>query len=108
MTLDSVDKIANMYLNGDLGEARRNSGMKIRDIYDKLTCGPQLYERKCARIPQFDNTMHDGYDASFVNGMHMTRDNWLYDNENILNGGQIEKNLYASDPESSFLFPALK
>ena len=57
MTLDSVDKVANMYLDGDLGEARRFPNTKIRDIYDSLTCGPQLYERKCARIPQFDNTM---------------------------------------------------
>ena len=38
----------------------------------------------------------------------MTRDNWLYDNENILNGGQIEKNLYANDPDASSFFPALK
>ena len=108
MTLDSVDKIANMYLDGNLGEARGYQGKKIRDIFDDLVQGPQLYERKCARIPQFDNTMHDGYDASFVSGMQLTRDNWVYDNENILNGGQIEKNLYANDPDASLMFPALK
>jgi hypothetical protein len=105
MTLDSVDKITNMYLDGNLGEARRHD-MKIRDIYDQLTCGPKLYDRQCVRLPYFDNTMHDGYNYSFLNGMHNTRDNWMYKNEKDINGGVMENNLHAFDPEDIQHLPA--
>lgn len=107
MVYDSIDKIANLYLDGDLGEARRYPGMKIRDIFDQLTSGPNLYDRACVRVPQFDNTMQDGYNYSFYTGMYNNRDNWKYKNEKIINGGQIENNLYANDPEALKQFPVL-
>lgn len=107
MTVDSVDKIANLYLDGNLGEARNFPGMKIRDIYDNLTAGTNLYQRSCVRVPSFDNTMHDGYNYSFLTGMHNTRDNWQYPNEKEINGGQLEKNFYANDPEDLQQLPVL-
>ncbi len=100
MTLDSVDKIANMYLDGDLGQANTFTGMKIRDIYDKLTCGEDLYQRKCVRVPKLDNTMNDGYNFSFLTGMHNTRDEWTYDDDRVINGGKIVDGLYANDEDS--------
>lgn len=105
MTLDSVDKIANMYLDGDLGQANTFSGMKIRDIYDKLTCGEDLYQRKCVRVPKLDNTMNDGYNFSFLTGMHNTRDEWSYDDDRVINGGKIVDGLYANDEDAMSEMP---
>lgn len=106
--LDSVDKIINLNLQGYLGEAREFPNMKISDVYDNLTCpGSKLYEKKCVRIPYFDNTMHKGYDYSFVKGMHNTRDNWQYPNEKSINGGPLEKNFYGYDPNEPNEFPYL-
>ena len=106
--LDSVDKIINLNLQGYLGEAREFPGMKISDVYDELTCPEtKLYDKKCVRIPYFDNTMHKGYDYSFVKGMHNTRDNWQYSNEKSINGGPLEKNFYAHDPSEPSEFPYL-
>lgn len=105
---DSVDKVLNLYLSGELSQARNKSNMKIKDIYDQVTLnGPALYEKPCVRLPYFDNTMHDGYDASVVTGMHNVRDEWKYPHENSLNGGQIAKNLYGYDPYDLGQFPAL-
>lgn len=108
MTLDPVDKVTNLYLEGYLGDAREYPGMKIRDVFDYLT-GPctKLYEKSCVRVPNFDNTMHDGYNSSFVTGMYNTRDTWQYPNEKEINGGPLEKNFYAHDPEDTKFFPAL-
>jgi len=108
MTLDPVDKITNLYLEGYLGEAREYPGMKIRDVFDYLT-GPctKLYDKPCVRVPNFDNTMHNGYNSSFVTGMYNTRDTWQYPNEKEINGGQLEKNFYAHDPEDVKHFPVL-
>ena len=106
--LDPVDKIINLNLQGDLGQARGFPDMKISDVFDQLT-GPStnLYEKKCVRIPYFDNTMHDGYNYSFVTGMHNTRDNWQYPNEKSNNGGPLSKNFYAHDPSEPSEFPYL-
>ena len=98
---DPVDKINEMYLNGDLGQAKNYpAGTTIKDIFDKLTCGPNLYDRSCVRIPKFDNTMNDGFNFSFLTGMHNTRDTWEYPGDNEMNTGQLEHNLSATDPES--------
>ncbi|QKF93838.1 hypothetical protein QKU48_gp0380 [Fadolivirus algeromassiliense] len=106
MTLDPVDKITNLYLDGDLGQAGRHSTMKIRDIFDQVTCGQNLYTKPCVRLPHFDNTMHDGYNYNQMTGMYNTRDTWNYNNEKEMNGGQVDKNLYGNDPEDLRQFPA--
>lgn len=106
MTLDPVDKITDLYLSGNLGQAN-NSNMKIKDVYDNLTKGTNPYSRDCVRLPYFDNTMNDGYNYSFVSGMHNTRDTWMYENENQLNGGLVDKNLYPHDLEDIKNLPVL-
>ena len=111
MRPDAVDKVINLQLSGSLSKARGTSGRKITDIYDEVTgCGPNLYERTCVRAPYFDNTMHDGYlgfDSNMINGMHLIRDTWKYANENSMNGGELDKNLYGQDLEQLQQFPYL-
>jgi len=95
---DSVDKIQSLYLDGNLSQARRYPNMKIKDLFDELTKGPNLYERQCVRLPQFDNINPDGYHLSYgTPGTSLTRDNWSYKNEKIMNGGRIVDDLYPND-----------
>ena len=97
--LDPVDNIVNMYLDGDLGEARGDKNKTIKEVYDKLTTtGPNLYPNKNVRIPKFDNTMNDGYDFKFLTGMHNVRDTWDYKGDNEMNSGILEPTLHANDP----------
>ncbi|ARF09760.1 hypothetical protein Indivirus_3_9 [Indivirus ILV1] len=107
---DSVDKVLNLYLSGDLGQAREmGQNMKIKDLFDHVTdCGPNLYERQCVRLPDFDNTMHDDYNANIVTGMSTTRDNWEYPGERPINGGSLEYGIYPHDQEYLRQMPALQ
>jgi hypothetical protein len=82
---DAVDRINEMRLNGEM------KGKRIQDIYDDLVGG--IDERRQEdtskyRMPQFDNVHKDG-----CNLMHITRDNWKYPNEKVMNGGKITCNL---------------
>jgi hypothetical protein len=95
---DSVDKIQQMYLQGNLDEAHRNPNMKIKDLFDETTKGPNKYTRSCVRLPQFDNINNDGYQMSYgTHPMHLTRDNWTYSNEKTMNGAQMNNGLYGHD-----------
>jgi len=97
MHVDPVDKINAMRLDGTLDKV--NNGMKIKDIYDNLTGGINLYDKPGVRIPKFDNTMNDGFNFNFQTGLHNTRDEWEYPNDKEMNTGRLEYNLFASDPE---------
>jgi len=107
ITLDPVDKVINMQLDGDLGQVGGKDNRKIKDIFDELTNGVDLYSKKCVRLPYYDNTMHNGYIPNSVTGMHNTRDNWIYNNEKEMNGGQVDANLYGNDPMDLHQFPSL-
>lgn len=99
---DPVDRITQMYLDGNLTEARRYPGMKIKDIFDAATAGPNKHTRTCARLPKFDNINYDGLYSSYGSpATSIARDNyiWKYKNDKVLNGGQIKQGLYAYDPE---------
>jgi hypothetical protein len=97
--VDPVDKILTMEIQ---------PGMAIKDYFDELTAAKNdLYPNKTTRYPYFDNVMHDGYDASHVTGLHNVRDTWIYQNENILNGGQVAQGLTPFNPEHEF-FPSLE
>jgi hypothetical protein len=109
MRQDSVDKVLDLYLEGDMGQARRYPNMKIKDLYDLTTCGQNLYDRDCVRIPYFDNVNFNGYNLSFgPTGLHNTRDTWAYKDEKIMNGGAISKDLYPHDLEANRHMPVLK
>lgn len=87
---DPVDFIQNLYLSGNLDEARMYPNMKIKDIFDSATQGINLYERSCVRIPEFDNAIPDGYRYNAgTPGTLLTRDKWRYKNEKVMNGGEI-------------------
>lgn len=108
LVVDSVDKVLDLMLSGNLSQNRRYPNMKIKDIYDYSTAGPNLYERDCVRLPQFDNINNDGYGfklGTSTTNMSLTRDNWTYKNENIINGGEIENGIYADDPSRNTHFP---
>lgn len=95
---DSVDKIQQMYLQGNLDETKRYPNMKIKDIFDDTTKGPAKYTRPCVRLPQFDNVNNDGYYMSFgAHPMHLTRDNWTYPDEKTMNGAKMSNGLYGND-----------
>lgn len=108
---DTVDKVAMMYLSGDLGQAREYPNVKIQDIFDNATkCGPNLYERKCVRLPFFDNINNDGYNINNgTTGMLLTRNNWNYPDELVNNGGQMVlsqgEHITADDPEYNKFLP---
>jgi hypothetical protein len=73
--LDPVDKISSLYLSGNFSQARRYPNMKIKDLFDEVTKGPNLYTRQCVRLPQFDNILAPGSP-----GLSLTRNEWKYDN----------------------------
>jgi hypothetical protein len=107
---DPVDKIQQLYLQGNLSKARRYPNIKIKDIFDSTTStGPNLYMRHCVRLPKFDNINYDGYKMSYgAHPMHNTRDNWKYSNEKIINGGEISDGLIGHDLEDSKNMPYKK
>ena len=97
--LDPVDKVVNMYLAGDLGEARGYKNKTIKDVFDDITqCGPPLYANGCVRIPKFDNTMNDGYNFKHLTGMHNVRDDWEYKGDREMNSGILDPTLRSNDP----------
>jgi len=99
---DAVDRIVDLYLSGNLEQTRLNSNIRIKDLFDCTTAGPNLYSRQCVRLPDFDNINPKGYYLSYgTPGMHLTRDNWNYPNEKISNGGPIRTGLTANDPAQS-------
>jgi len=98
MYKDSVDKIQDLYLSGNLSDARTYPNMKIKNLYDEATRGPNLYERSCVRLPKFDNINPEGWYMNYgTPGMSLTRDNWKYKNEKIMNGGEIVNGIYPAE-----------
>lgn len=108
--LDGVDKITELRINGDLDQARGSTqNIRIQDLYNYLTdSGPNLTPNNCVRLTKFDNTMHDGYDASFVTGLSGTMDEFEYKGERPINGGALECGIYPYDQGFSNLMPALQ
>jgi len=103
---DAVDKIQQLYLQGNLGEAHGTQGKRIKDIFDEAVAGPNLYTKPCVRLPDFDNVNFDGYKAEpGVHGMSLTAPNWVYPNESVNNGGEIDIGLVASDPAGGNSMP---
>lgn len=105
---DPVDKINRLCLDGNTGAAKRFPNIKIKDLFDKVTSGPNLYDRQCVRLPSYDNVNYDGYYTnSGVTGLELTRDNWRYKDEYVMNGGKIVDGLYPHDLEAGKNQPTL-
>lgn len=92
---NATEKIAQLYLEDNKSIARNYTGMKIGDLYDKLTYVPR---RHCVRVPhhnqEFDNLNHDGYVAHIGSTpMSLTRVLNTYPNEKVMNGGLFHSNV---------------
>jgi hypothetical protein len=69
------------------------SNQKIKDIYDKYVDNFNDYEKK-----KLDNSLDDGKIMEGASKLsYYTSDLWNYENENIMNGGNISNNLTAYD-----------
>lgn len=96
---DPVDKMADLKLDGNLGQTHRKENMKIKDLYDSITSETDLYKKSCYRLPTFDSINFDGYYMS--DGAHpiqITADLWKYPNEKVMNGGDIRPGLHGRIP----------
>lgn len=100
---DAVDKIQQLYLDGNLSRSRSNPNMRIKDIFDNATSGPKEYTRQCVRLPQFDDVNLPGYQMSYGQpAMQLTGSSWSYPNEKIINGGAIKPGLFGADPYTNY------
>jgi len=66
---------------------------KIKDIYNSYTDNYKDYEKKKLINSEEDNKILDG--AS--NLSYFSQDRWIYENENIINGGLIDNDLTGYD-----------
>lgn len=96
---DMVDRINDMYLSGNSDISRNHKGVAIKDLFDGLTKGNDVQENQCIRMPHVDSVTQDGhYKRQGFRGETYTRDNWVYDQEKVNNGGEFYGNIYAVDP----------
>lgn len=104
LRFDPVDKIQDLYLNGNMEHAREfPENIKIKDLFDCATSGLSLYKKPNVRLPTFDNLNPvDQYVVSGTPGLHGTRDQWNYPNEKIMNGGEIENGVYGVNEMGSY------
>lgn len=78
---------------------QNNTDSPISQIYDNAVKHNNLYNKNCIRMPVYDNLTKSGsYFTEGGNGKMYTSDIWMYDNEKIINGGQMDDNLYPNDP----------
>jgi hypothetical protein len=81
---DAVDKVTDLYLSGNLSQARTYPNKKIKDLFDDTVGGINLYARQCVRIPQFDTINPDGWYQNYgTPGTQITRDEWEYNKNNV-------------------------
>jgi hypothetical protein len=101
---DMVDRINMMYLSGNTDISRHHKGQRIQDVYNNLTKGTDLYQRDCVRVPELDQYQEkEKYDFNGENKLNMNQSEWEYNNEKIINGGHIEDELVAFDPNGGNL-----
>lgn len=79
-----------------------NTDMSLSKIYDNAVKETNLYEKQCVKTPIYDNLTKTGaYVREGCTGDTFLNDNWMYNNDKIINGGQISKNLYPYDPSNN-------
>ena len=81
---DPVDKMNMLCLEGG------KQGKKIKDLYDDLTRGINLYDKKCTRVPNFDTMIDEGYfDYNGKNSISLADKPINYDDDHLMNGGPV-------------------
>jgi len=99
---DLVDRVNELYLSGNSDISRNHKGVAIKDLFDSLTKGTDLYDRQCIRLPNVDDVTQEGqYKRRGFRGETYTRDNWVYDQEKVSNGGEFYNHIYGQDPVAS-------
>jgi hypothetical protein len=99
---DMVDMVNHMYLDGNSDISRNHKGQSIKDIFDNLTNGPNLYTRQCARTIDADNINKVGcYKENGYDGQTYTNDTWVYEEDRAMNGGIVYGSIKANDPNGN-------
>lgn len=94
---DLVDKITKVYLGDNVENARGFTGKRIGEVFDQLTKGPS--NLPCIVPPQANVLLpNNSYKVEGFRGDMYTGDTWVYPNENMMNGGRVDNNLYPDDP----------
>lgn len=88
--VDAVDIINEKYLsnNGEIGVANPNAeeGQKICDVYDAMTA--DQFKQQNNILPKLDNiNMSPQFKAKAGNASYYTKDNWVYKQDRVMNGG---------------------
>jgi hypothetical protein len=98
---DAVDKINTLILNGQGTIGDDNQGMRIRDLYDTLTSGVDLYTNKCVRNQgNYNLGKTSGYTLPKHNGKYFTEDKWAYGHERVINGGSFYNNIHPNNDDN--------
>ena len=76
-----------------------NMDVSLSKIYDNAVKESIVFEKQCVKTPIYDDITKTGaYTREGTTGSTFLKDNWMYNNDKIINGGQISDNLYAYDP----------
>ena len=102
--VDTVDRVNMMYLTGNTDLSRNHQGQRIQDVFNNLTKGTDLYKRQCVRMPEFDKKQDkEKYDFNGEKELSLNQSEWEYNNERIINGGNITDTLIGFDPNGGNL-----
>jgi hypothetical protein len=97
-TEDAVDRINDLYLSGSNDISRNHKDVKIKDLYDQLTKAPSVYTENCVKMPNVDDATRNGdYIVAGSRGNFHPRDNWVYGEEKVMNGGEFMTGVFPSD-----------
>ena len=80
----------------DIRENFNHESQEIGEVYDKLVMSQY---KNSDRKKKLDNDEY--FNQADNNRKTFSNDIWGYENENVLNGGNIEGELYANDPSSN-------
>jgi hypothetical protein len=94
-TVDLVDKINDMYLSGSTDISQNYKDVPIKDVFDDLTKSADIHNQQCVKLPEFDTVTKQGH---YKSGQTYTRDNWMYAQEKVGNGGKFFDQIYPDDP----------
>jgi hypothetical protein len=99
---DLVDRINYLYLAGNTDVSRNHKGLRIKDMFDDLVKSTELYGKPCVRMPSVDNLTKDGhYLNKGFRGDSYVRDNWVYGEEKVANGGEFYDDIRGNDPAAT-------
>lgn len=91
--VDAVDKINDLYLSGNTDITRNFKDMKIKDLYDYVT--KNNFSSSSDKKEAFNN--NSDLIIAGSRGDFLAKDNWVYEDEKVMNGGEFMDGIYPSD-----------